>query len=129
MKKLFLIIPLLGLITGCGILNQGALHATDEYVACVETQMQVVEKALSVWQFESGKIRTFCGPEGCAMERYGARAIRALDTLDEIAAMPERSQEDLGKAFTSFGIILESMGKEVIENLAPRIFELIGEFV
>ena len=132
MKKLMLITILIGAIAfaGCSLFRQGALQATDEYVAGVHTQMQVVQKALSVWPFESGKINKFCGEKACSIDRYGPKAISALEDLDRIAAIAEedRTQEDLGIAFTSFGIILRVMGEEIFEELAPRIFELIGKY-
>ena len=130
--KIAVFIILIGAVAfaGCSLFREPINQAMGEYVAFTEMQMDATQMALSVWEFESGKIRTFCGDNACTADRYGPKAMRALNDLDRIATIAEgdRTKNDLGVAFTSFGVILETMGREVFKELVPKIFELVGTY-
>ena len=121
MKSLMVVLALL-LVTGCEMTRQTATDISTENIKNTETMKEISQSCISVWLVQSGFIK---GALGSRINELPNEATEAIDELDRLAGLPERSDYELG-LFLGLKVRLSSSVLRVtLEKYSPNVGEIL----
>jgi len=103
---------------GCVAMRQGVMDVTKENALNIQTARQVAEQCIDDWPVISGFIRGLVRPAELSVE-----TVTALARLDEIAAMPEPTDYDLGEFVGLKTRVTADIVRVVIGRYSPNVIE------
>jgi len=120
MKKLIFMVMATTILqcAGCEMTRQCAIDISKENIKNAETMREVSLNCLSVWQIQSGFIK---GALGSRIDELPNEAIEAMDELDRLAALPEKSDYELGYFLGLKVRLLSSVVQAAIEKYVPEV--------
>ena len=122
MKNLIMVFLVSLLVAGCEMTRQTATVISTENVKNTETMKEISQSCISVWLVQSGFIR---GTLGSRINELPNEATDAIDELDRLAGLPERSDYELG-LFLGLKVRLSSSVLRVtLEKYSPNVGEIL----
>ena len=107
---------------GCAPFRESAMELTDEYVRTVETEREIMTKLLAVWPYRSCQLRAALGPR---IDELSGSVLKAWGDLDEIAAIEEPTDCELGKASGSSILMTYEVVMKAIKAIAPDVIGIL----
>ena len=111
---------------GCALFRESATELVDEYVATVETEKEATRKLLTVWPYRSCQLKAALGSR---IDELPGSALEAWDKLDEIAAIEDPDDCELGTASGCWILGTYEVVRKAIELIAPDVLELLPIFL
>ena len=116
MKKWIIIVTIILQCAGCALLRQSAIDISTENIKNAEAIREVSKNCISVWPVQSGFLK---GTLGYRINELPNESIEAIEELDRLAALPERTDYELGYFLGLKVRLLSSAVKVAIDKYVP----------